>query len=213
MRLLQKSRFLLDGLNAIMNDLRELPEAFRGKDPAARSNAEVLLLYPGVKAVLLHRVSHALWQMQAQLPARFLSEVSRVVTGVEIHPGASLGRRVVIDHGMGTVIGETAVVGDDCLIFQNVTLGSSRSREGRRHPTLERGVVVGVGATVIGAVQVGEEAKIGAGAVVVGNVEANTTVTGIPAVAKKRREIETRTAPTIQLRGAHGQRRERSAKE
>ncbi|MEY3902848.1 MAG: hypothetical protein RL189_2154 [Pseudomonadota bacterium] len=213
MRLLQKSRFLVDGLNAIMNDIRELPEAVRGKDPAARSTAEVLLLYPGVKAVLLHRVSHALWQMEAQLPARFLSELGRTVTGVEIHPGASLGRRVVIDHGMGTVIGETAVVGDDCLIFQNVTLGSSRNREGQRHPTLERGVVVGVGATVIGPVHVGEEAKIGAGAVVVGNVEANTTVTGIPAATKKRREPESRASSPIPLHGTHGQRRERAGKE
>jgi serine O-acetyltransferase len=114
---------------------------------------------------------------------------------------------------MGTVIGETAVVGDDCLIFQNVTLGSSRYRQGQRHPTLERGVVVGVGATVIGPVHVGEEAKIGAGAVVVGNVEANTTVTGIPAVTKKRREPESRNSSPIPLHGAHGQRRERSAKE
>jgi len=209
MQLLQKSRFLLDGLNAIMNDLRELPEAVRGKDPAARSALEVTLLYPGVKAVLLHRVSHSLWQMEAKFAARFLSEVGRVATGVEIHPGAELGRRVVIDHGMGTVIGETAIVGDDCLIFQNVTLGSSRFKQGRRHPTLERGVVVGVGATVIGAVRVGEESKIGAGAVVVGDVEPNTTVTGIPAVPKKRRDAESRVGGAIPLRGPQSQKRER----
>lgn len=209
MQLLQKSRFLLDGLNAIMNDVRELPEAVRGKDPAARSALEVMLLYPGVKAVLLHRVSHSLWQMEAKFAARLLSEVGRVATGVEIHPGAELGRRVVIDHGMGTVIGETAIVGDDCLIFQNVTLGSSRFKQGRRHPTLERGVVVGVGATVIGAVRLGEESKIGAGAVVVGDVEPNTTVTGIPAVPKKRRDTDSRAGGAIPLRGPQSQKRER----
>ncbi|MFZ9520925.1 MAG: serine O-acetyltransferase [Silvanigrellaceae bacterium] len=199
MRLLQKSRFLVDGINAIMNDFRELPEAVRGKDPAARSSLEILLLYPGVKAVLLHRVSHTLWQMDAKFSARMLSELGRTMTGVEIHPGAHVGRRVVIDHGMGTVIGETAVVGDDCLIYQNVTLGSSRFRQGRRHPTLERGVVVGVGATVIGPVNLGEEAKVGAGAVVVGDVDANTTVTGIPATAKKRRESSTQTSEPIPI--------------
>jgi serine O-acetyltransferase len=199
MRLLQKSRFLVDGVNAIMNDVRELPEAVRGKDPAARSSLEVLLLYPGVKAVLLHRVSHALWQIDAKFPARLLSEIGRTVTGVEIHPGAQVGRRVVIDHGMGTVIGETAIVGDDCLIYQNVTLGSSRFRQGRRHPTLERGVVVGVGATVIGAVNLGEESKVGAGAVVVGDVEANTTVTGVPAIVKKRRESSAQSSEPIPI--------------
>ena len=199
MRLLQKSRFLVDGVNAIMNDFRELPEAVRGKDPAARSSLEVLLLYPGVKAVLLHRFSHALWQMEAKFTARLVSEIGRSMTGVEIHPGAQVGRRVVIDHGMGTVIGETAVVGDDCLIYQNVTLGSSRFRQGRRHPTLERGVVVGVGATVIGAVNLGEEAKVGAGAVVVADVEANTTVTGVPAVVKKRRESAVQTSEPIPI--------------
>jgi serine O-acetyltransferase len=204
MQFLQKSRFLLDGFNAIMNDARELPEAVKGKDPAARSAIEVLLLYPGVKAVMLHRVSHSLWQMEAKFTARMLSEVSRVITGVEIHPGAELGRRVVIDHGMGTVIGETAVIGDDCLIFQNVTLGSSRFRQGRRHPTLERGVVVGVGATVIGAVRVGEESKIGAGAVVVSDVEPNTTVTGIPASPKRKHLPDVRANVTIPLRkGQH----------
>jgi serine O-acetyltransferase len=200
MQFLQKSRFLLDGLNAIMNDARELPEAVRGKDPAAQSAVEVLFLYPGVKAVLLHRVSHSLWQMNAKFAARMLSEVSRAMTGVEIHPAAEVGRRVVIDHGMGTVIGETAVVGDDCLIFQNVTLGSSRFRQGRRHPTLERGVIVGVGATVIGAVRIGEEAKIGAGAVVVSDVEPNTTVTGIPASPKRKNQPEIRNGATLPLR-------------
>lgn len=202
----------MDGVNALMNDIRELPEAVRSKDPAARSSLEVLLLYPGVKAVLAHRLCHALWQMDAKFPARLLSEVTRVATGVEIHPGAELGRRVVIDHGMGTVIGETAIVDDDCLLYQNVTLGSSRFKQGQRHPTLERGVVVGVGATVIGSVRVGQEAKVGAGAVVVADVEANTTVTGIPAQPKRRRDSDQR-AGAIPLRGPQSQRRERSSPE
>lgn len=213
MNLLQKSRHLLDGLYAVMNDVRELPHVVRRKDPAAQSTLEVLLLYPGVKALLMYRFSHALWQMDEKFSARLLSEVGRFVTGVEIHPGAQIGRRVVIDHGMGTVIGETATVGDDCLIYQNVTLGSSRFRQGRRHPSLDRGVVVGVGASVIGSVHVGEEAKIGAGAVVVSDVPANTTVTGIPAMPKKQRSSEEKTAFAIPLRGTPAHRQERFGKE
>jgi serine O-acetyltransferase len=202
MSFLQKSRFLVDAMNALMNDVRELPEAIRGKDPAARSNFEVLCLYPGVKAVMLHRCSHALWQMEAKFSARMLSELGRFVTGIEIHPGAELGRRVVIDHGMGTVIGETAIVGDDVLLYQNVTLGSTRSRPGRRHPIVERGAVIGAGASVVGAVVVGEEAKVGAGAVVSRNVEPNTVVTGIPAMPRKPREPEARVGgDAVPMRG------------
>ncbi len=200
MNFLQKSRYLVDGLNALMNDIRELPEAVRGKDPAARSNLEVLCLYPGVKAVLMHRCSHALWQMDAKFPARVISEFGRFLTGVEIHPGAELGRRVVIDHGMGTVIGETAVVGDDVLLYQNVTLGSARAREGRRHPIIERGAIVGAGATVMGPVIIGEEAKVGAGAVVARNVDSNTVVTGVPATPKRPRELEARPTAALPLR-------------
>ncbi|MEY4066573.1 MAG: hypothetical protein RIR26_2781 [Pseudomonadota bacterium] len=185
MGIIQKTQSLVDGLQSLMKDFRELPEAVRGKDPAARSSFEVLCLYPGVKAVLFHRVSHALWQMDATFAARMTSEFSRFLTGIEIHPGAELGRRVVIDHGMGTVIGETAVVGDDVLLYQNVTLGSSRARDGRRHPVIERGAIVGAGATIIGPVVVGEEAKVGAGAVVARNVPPNTVVTGIPAMPKR----------------------------
>lgn len=201
MKLLQKSRYFVDGLNELMNDLRELPDAVRGKDPAAKSNLEVLLLYPGVKAVFLHRFSHAFWKMDAKFSARLLSEFGRFVTGIEIHPGAELGRRVVIDHGMGTVIGETAIVGDDVLLYQNVTLGSARSRDGRRHPIIERGAVIGAGATVMGPVVVGQESKVGAGAVVARNVEANSVVTGIPASPKKPRALnESQLSTTLPLR-------------
>jgi serine O-acetyltransferase len=192
MGIIQKTQSLVSGMQSLMNDVRELPEAVRGKDPAARSSFEVLVLYPGVKAVLFHRISHALWQMDATFSARLLSEFGRFLTGIEIHPGAELGRRVVIDHGMGTVIGETAIVGDDVLLYQNVTLGSSRSRDGRRHPTIERGATVGAGATILGPVVVGEEAKVGAGAVVARNVPPNTVVTGIPAMPKR----STRSEPT-----------------
>lgn len=211
MSLLQKSRYFVDGLNALMNDFRELPDAVRGKDPAAKSHLEVYLLYPGVKAVFLHRFSHALWQMDAKFSARMLSEFGRFMTGIEIHPGAELGRRVVIDHGMGTVIGETAVVGDDVLLYQNVTLGSARSREGRRHPIIERGAVIGAGATIMGPVIVGEEAKVGAGAVVARHVDANTIVTGVPATPKKPREMESR--PVTQLPSRKGDLEQRRSKQ
>lgn len=186
MSVLQKTKFLVDGLNAFLHDVAEFPSAIRKKDPAARSTAEILLLYPGVKAVLLHRFSHMLWQNNAHWSARLLSEFGRFVTGVEIHPGAELGRRVVIDHGMGIVIGETAIVGDDVVLFQQVTLGSVKAGPGRRHPIVERGVQVGAGAVVLGPVTVGQNAKIGAGSVVTKNVPANSVVVGVPAQPLRR---------------------------
>jgi len=181
MAALQIAKHLIDGINAFLNDVTEFPNAVKKNDPAARSALEILLLYPGVKAVLLHRVSHALWKSNAHWSARMLSEVGRFATGVEIHPGAELGRRVVIDHGMGIVIGETAIVGDDVVLFQQVTLGSAHSAQGRRHPIVERGAVVGAGAVVLGAVVVGESARVGAGAVVTKDVPPKSVVVGIPA--------------------------------
>lgn len=181
MAALQIAKHLIDGINAFLNDVTEFPNAVKKNDPAARSALEILLLYPGVKAVLLHRVSHALWKSNAHWSARMLSEVGRFATGVEIHPGAELGRRVVIDHGMGIVIGETAIVGDDVVLFQQVTLGSAHSSQGRRHPIVERGAVVGAGAVVLGAVVVGENARVGAGAVVTKDVPPKSVVVGIPA--------------------------------
>jgi len=160
----------------------DLLEAVRKRDPAARSTVEILLTYPGVHAVAFHRIAHPVWsRLRLRLIARWMSHVARFLTGIEIHPGAQLGRRVFIDHGMGTVIGETAVVGDDCLLYHGVTLGGTGKERGKRHPTLEAGVVVGAGAAVLGNITLGSNVKVGAGSVVVSDVPPNCTVVGIPA--------------------------------
>lgn len=152
----------------------------RGRDPAAHSNLEILLTYPGIHALLIHRAGHGLWVRGYRVSARLLSHLGRALTGIEIHPGATIGRRFFIDHGMGVVIGETAEIGDDCHIFQGVTLGGTSTRREKRHPTLRDGVVVGAGAKIIGAVTIGEHARIGAGAVVVSSVPPDATVVGVP---------------------------------
>src|SRR5574341_488444 len=150
------------------------------RDPAVRSVWEVALAYPGFHAILIHRLAHWLWQRRLTTLARFVSHVGRFLTGIEIHPGAKIGRRFFIYHGMGVVIGETAEVGDDVTIYQGVTLGgTSRSKE-KRHPTVEDGVLVGVDATILGPVTIGRNSKVGAGAVVVNDVPPNSTVVGIP---------------------------------
>jgi serine O-acetyltransferase len=161
--------------------LREDIATVLEKDPAARSSLEVLLCYPGIHAVLMHRAAHWLWRSGMTTPARFVSQVSRFVTGIEIHPGARIGDRVFIDHGMGVVIGETAEVGDDCTIYQGVTLGGTSLNGGKRHPTLESDVVVGAGAQVLGPFTVGAGARIGSNSVVVKTVPAGATAIGIPA--------------------------------
>ncbi|SAK40247.1 serine O-acetyltransferase [Caballeronia ptereochthonis] len=173
--------------------LREDIAAIRERDPAARSAWEVVTCYPGLHAIQLHRFAHACWRGQWRWLARFVSQLARFLTGIEIHPGATLGRRVFIDHGMGVVIGETAEIGDDCTIYQGVTLGgTSLTRGAKRHPTLERGVIVGAGAKVLGGFTVGAEAKIGSNAVVVKPVPAGGTAVGnparivMPAVEKKK---------------------------
>ncbi len=160
--------------------IREDVTTARTRDPAAHSALEILLTYPGIHAVLMHRASHALWQHGFEVAARLLSHISRALTGIEIHPGATIGRRFFIDHGMGVVIGETAEIGEDCHIFQGVTLGGTSTRREKRHPTLCDGVVVGAGAKIIGAVTIGEHARIGAGAVVVSSVPPDATVVGVP---------------------------------
>ncbi|MEN3111817.1 serine O-acetyltransferase [Uliginosibacterium paludis] len=162
--------------------LREDIASVLERDPAARSRLEVLLCYPGVHALILYRLANKLWRGQFFLVARFISHVARVLTGIEIHPGATIGRRVFIDHGFGVVIGETAEVGDDCTIYQGVTLGGTSLYRGvKRHPTLEAGVVVGAGAKVLGGFTVGAGAKIGSNAVVVKPVPAGATAVGNPA--------------------------------
>jgi serine O-acetyltransferase len=151
------------------------------RDPAARSTWEVLTCYPGFHALTFHRLSHRLWGMGFKWLARWFSHLSRWLTGIEIHPGAQIGRRVFIDHGMGIVIGETAIVGDDCTLYQGVTLGGTSWQKGKRHPTLEAGVVVGAGAKILGPITVGNAAKVGSNAVVVKDVPAHATAVGIPA--------------------------------
>jgi serine O-acetyltransferase len=162
--------------------LREDIATIRERDPAARSAWEVLTCYPGLHALVLHRLAHACWRAKRRWFARFISQMARFMTGIEIHPGATLGRRVFIDHGMGVVIGETAQIGDDCTIYQGVTLGgTSLTRGAKRHPTLERGVIVGAGAKVLGGFTIGAEAKIGSNAVVTKPVPARGTAVGNPA--------------------------------
>jgi serine O-acetyltransferase len=162
--------------------IREDIAAVRERDPAARSGIEVLLCYPGVHALVWHRLSGGLWRSGFRTLARFVSHIGRFSTGIEIHPGATIGRRVFIDHGMGVVIGETAEVGDDCTIYQGVTLGGTSLHRGtKRHPTLESGVVVGAGAKVLGGFTVGAGARIGSNSVVVKTVPPGATAVGIPA--------------------------------
>lgn len=150
------------------------------RDPAARHALEIISCYPGVHAVLIHRLSHHLWRAGLKWAARFCSHIGRFLTGIEIHPGAAIGRRFFIDHGMGVVIGETAEIGDDCTLYHGVTLGGTTWEKGKRHPTLADGVVIGAGAKVLGPITVGANARIGSNAVVVRDVPANATVVGIP---------------------------------
>jgi len=159
------------------------------KDPAARTVLEVLLCYPGLHAIWAHRVAHWLWNHKLKLFARMISHVSRAITGIEIHPGADIGRRFFIDHGMGVVIGETAEIGDDVLLYQGVVLGGTSHEQKKRHPTLEDGVVVGAGAVLLGPVRVGFGARVGAGSVVIRSVDPGSTVVGVPGhdVHKRRR--------------------------
>ena len=163
-------------LDAIRADLAIIKE----RDPAARGTLEILLCYPGFHALVLHRISHRLWGVGIPLLPRLMSQFGRALTGVEIHPGATIGRGVFIDHGMGVVIGETSVIGDNCLLYQGVTLGGTGKEHGKRHPTLQDNVVVGAGAKVLGAITVGDNTRIGAGSVVLRDVDPNSTVVGIP---------------------------------
>jgi serine O-acetyltransferase len=160
--------------------VREQIQTVFARDPAARGALEIVLCYPGFHAVLLHRLAHRLYQGRWFTMARMVSQFSRSVTGVEIHPGAQIGRRLFIDHGMGVVIGETAVIGDDVLLYQGVTLGGTGKITGKRHPTIGNGVVIGTGASILGNIQIGDFVKVGAGSVVVRSVPAHSTVVGVP---------------------------------
>ncbi len=177
---------LTRSIHAWKNEVGEIVQTVKERDPAARSTVEVLLLYSGVHAILLHRVAHQLYQKKHFLSARAVSQFGRSITGIEIHPGATIGKGFFIDHGMGVVIGETAEIGDNCTIYQGVTLGGTGKDVGKRHPTLRDNVMVGSGAKVLGPVEVGSNSKIASNAVVLRDVPENSTAVGIPAKVVKK---------------------------
>jgi serine O-acetyltransferase len=183
----------------LFRNLRDEIDATLARDPAARSRFEVVLCYPGFHALLFHRLAHWLWQHRWPLAGRFVSHIGRVLTGIEIHPGARIGKRLFIDHGMGVVIGETAEIGDDCTLYQGVTLGGTSLERGhKRHPTLGNGVIVSVHAQVLGPFRVGDGARIGAQAVVLGEVPDGATMVGIPAKPVARRRASSDSQPAFQ---------------
>ena len=165
----------------MFNNLKETIAAYQARDPAARSWLEILLLYPGIKAVRSHRLAHWCYRHDLKFLARAISQRSRRRTGIEIHPGATIGRRLVIDHGMGIVIGETAEIGDDCLIYHGVTLGGTGKDVGKRHPTIGNNVLIGTGAKVLGPIKVGDNSRIAANSVVLREIPEDSTAVGIPA--------------------------------
>lgn len=164
----------------MLRAIKEQIDTIFREDPAAKSVLEIVLCYPGLHAILAHRLAHKLYRMDVPILPRVISQISRFLTGIEIHPGASIGRRFFIDHGMGVVIGETTEIGDDVLLYQGVTLGGTGNEKGKRHPTLGNNVVVGTGAKVLGNIKIGDHVKIGAGSVVVHPVPDHCTVVGIP---------------------------------
>ena len=164
----------------VWQGIREDLQTIFDRDPAARSAWEIVLAYPGFHALLMHRLAHWLWGHGRTTAARFVSHLARFLTGIEIHPGANIGRRFFIDHGMGVVIGETAEIGNDVTVYQGVTLGGTSTHRGKRHPTIEDWVVVGTGAKVLGPVKIGRHSRVGAGSVVVTEVPPHSTVVGVP---------------------------------
>ncbi|MDQ1204135.1 serine O-acetyltransferase EpsC [Microbacterium sp. SORGH_AS_0862] len=188
---------------AVIRRIREDIAAARMRDPAARGGVEIALLYPGLHAIWAHRVWHALWRRRVRFIARAGSQVTRWLTGIEIHPGARIGRRFFIDHGMGVVIGETAEVGDDVMLYHGVTLGGRQREGGKRHPTLGNGVAVGAGAKILGPVHIGAHSVVGANAVVTRDAPADSVLVGVPAKARPRgRNEDTRallTAPEYSI--------------
>jgi serine O-acetyltransferase len=189
----------------MFSHIREDIASIIERDPAARTEWEVLTCYPGLHAIVMHRWAHACWTSGLKWPGRFISHIARMLTGIEIHPGATIGRRVFIDHGFGVVIGETAEVGDDCTIYQGVTLGGTSLHKGaKRHPTLGRGAIIGAGAKVLGAFTVGEGAKIGSNAVVVKEVPAGATAVGNPAHIVQKDAIRQREEAAARIFSAYG---------
>lgn len=164
----------------MFRSMREDVRSIRDRDPAAKSILEVLLCYSGLHAIWFHRINHWFWVHNWRLLARWLSQVARLLTAIEIHPGAEIGRRVFIDHGMGVVIGETSIVGDDVTLYQGVTLGGTGKEQGKRHPTIGKDAVIGAGARVLGNIRVGDNSRVGAGSVVLRDVPENSTIVGVP---------------------------------
>ena len=178
--------FVFPFLTGLREELRDSVQAVKSKDPAARSNAEILLLYSGVHAIFAHRIAHRLYRKGYYFSARAVSQLSRFFTGIEIHPGAQIGKGLFIDHGMGVVIGETTEIGDNCTIYQGVTLGGTGKDVGKRHPTIGDNVMIGAGAKVLGPVKIGSGSKIASNAVVIREVPENSTAVGIPAKVVRR---------------------------
>ncbi len=176
-------RFFMDGIEFVKGEI----ESVKRRDPAAKSNIEVLLLYSGVHAVLAYRVAHRLYISEHFLSARAISQAARLFTGMEIHPGAKIGRGLFIDHGMGVVIGETTEIGDECTLYQGVTLGGTGKDKGKRHPTLGNNIMIGAGAKVLGPLNVGDNSKIAAGAVVLSDIPEHSTAVGVPAKVVRQR--------------------------
>lgn len=184
-------------ISRIKKDMKVIFE----RDPAAKSSLEVILTYPGLHAILLHRIAHSLYQKGLTLPARIISQFSRTITGIEIHPGAQIGEGLFIDHGMGVVIGETAEIGNNVTIYQGVTLGGTGKEKGKRHPTIANNVVISTGAKVLGSITIGNNVKIGAGSVVLKDVADNCTVVGVPGrvVVKDGKKVGTNIYSEIDL--------------
>ena len=165
----------------VLKKLIEFLDIYKKKDPAARTYFEILLCYPGVHSIILHRISNKIWKLNIKILARFISHFSRFITGIEIHPGVKIGKKLFIDHGMGIVIGETTVIGNNVTLYQGVTLGGITDIQKKRHPTISDNVTIGAGAKILGPIIIGKNAKIGANSVVTKNIPPNTTVVGIPA--------------------------------
>ena len=182
-------------LDRMMEDMKSAAK----KDPAAKSMLEIVFCYPGVHAIWFHRIAHSFYSRKKYFIARFVSHISRFITGIEIHPGAKIGRRVFIDHGMGVVIGETSEVGEDSLIYKGVVLGGTSLEKGKRHPTLGKNVVVGSNACILGPIKIGDGAKIGSGSVVIKDVPAGATVVGVPG-----KIVEKKVADRLELDFEHG---------
>lgn len=193
MNLIKTSKSLVNFLGTLIDFVKEDIEIVFERDPAARSKAEVILCYPGLHAVWLHRIAHKFWKRGDHLLARFISHINRFLTNVEIHPGAKIGKGFFIDHGSGVVIGETSEIGDNVTIYQGVVLGGVSLEKTKRHPTIEDDVVIGAGAILLGPIRVGKGAKIGAGSVVTKDVPPYTTVVGVPAKEAGKRKVELKT--------------------